>query len=273
MAGLDWSSLRCYSSSGEASAPEDYHWLSALAGYKPVIEYCGGELSFEPAGHRIVKQQTTGEFECFLWLKGVRHETMLSANDQVEQRDDYEQCKTLSQCPRPGTEIGGGFLSGTLLQPQALSAFSTPTIGTRLALLAPDGHQSVHGRCTTSYESAVRFTLSCSSSVSCDLHPCWYAQRQHCTNRKYVSSALRRVAFVVCKGLTALMRATAHACSHMVARSQPRSSCGRAGAGATAAGLLADAAQPRPLGCILRGVHMCKSAAYMLALSQHRLYR
>ena len=45
MAGLDWSSLRCYSSSGEASAPEDYHWLSALAGYKPVIEYCGGELA------------------------------------------------------------------------------------------------------------------------------------------------------------------------------------------------------------------------------------
>ena len=44
MAGLDWSSLRCYSSSGEASASDDYHWLSALAGYKPVIEYCGGAL-------------------------------------------------------------------------------------------------------------------------------------------------------------------------------------------------------------------------------------
>ena len=45
MAGLDWSSLRCYSSSGEASAPDDYHWLSSLAGYKPVIEYCGGQLA------------------------------------------------------------------------------------------------------------------------------------------------------------------------------------------------------------------------------------
>ena len=45
-----------------------------------------------------------------------------------------------------GTEIGGGFLSGTLLQPQAPSTFSTPTVGTQLALLAPDGRQSLHGR-------------------------------------------------------------------------------------------------------------------------------
>lgn len=30
------------SSTGEASAPDDYLWLMARAGYKPVIEYCGG---------------------------------------------------------------------------------------------------------------------------------------------------------------------------------------------------------------------------------------
>ena len=57
--GLEWGALRCFSSTGEASSPEDYHWLVARGGYKPVMEYCGG------------------------------------------------------------TEIGGGFLSGTLLQPQA----------------------------------------------------------------------------------------------------------------------------------------------------------
>ena len=57
--GLEWGALRCFSSTGEASSPEDYHWLMARGGYKPVIECCGG------------------------------------------------------------TEIGGGFLSGTLLQPQA----------------------------------------------------------------------------------------------------------------------------------------------------------
>ncbi len=41
------SALRCSypllcSSTGEASAPDDYLWLMARAGYKPVIEYCGG---------------------------------------------------------------------------------------------------------------------------------------------------------------------------------------------------------------------------------------
>lgn len=85
MKGLDWSSLQCFSSSGEASAPEDYHWLaSRVLGYRPVIEYCGG------------------------------------------------------------TEIGGGFLSGTLLQPQAASAFSTPTLGCDLVLMLPNGQQSAH---------------------------------------------------------------------------------------------------------------------------------
>lgn len=32
MAGLDWGCIRCFSSSGEASNPEDYHWLMARAG-------------------------------------------------------------------------------------------------------------------------------------------------------------------------------------------------------------------------------------------------
>jgi acetyl-CoA synthetase len=41
-AGLDWSAIRCFSSTGEASNPEEMHWLMSRAGYKPVIEYCGG---------------------------------------------------------------------------------------------------------------------------------------------------------------------------------------------------------------------------------------
>lgn len=48
MAGLDWGAVRCFSSTGEASAPEDYLWLMARAGYKPVIEYCGGALRALP---------------------------------------------------------------------------------------------------------------------------------------------------------------------------------------------------------------------------------
>jgi acyl-coenzyme A synthetase/AMP-(fatty) acid ligase len=43
MAGLDWSSLRCLSSTGEASTAEDSLWLSARGGHAaPVVEYIGG---------------------------------------------------------------------------------------------------------------------------------------------------------------------------------------------------------------------------------------
>jgi acetyl-CoA synthetase len=39
---VDWSGLRAYSSTGEASNADDYLWLMARAEYKPVVEYCGG---------------------------------------------------------------------------------------------------------------------------------------------------------------------------------------------------------------------------------------
>lgn len=80
MAGINWASIKCFSSTGEASAPEEYHWLmSRVAGYRPVIEYCGG------------------------------------------------------------TELGGGYMSCSLLQPQCPSTFSMPTFGSRVALQTPEG--------------------------------------------------------------------------------------------------------------------------------------
>ncbi|MXV82826.1 AMP-binding protein [Candidatus Poribacteria bacterium] len=42
MHGLDWQSIRAFSSTGECSNPEEMLYLMSLAGYKPVIEYCGG---------------------------------------------------------------------------------------------------------------------------------------------------------------------------------------------------------------------------------------
>ncbi|KAG1671365.1 hypothetical protein FOA52_002975 [Chlamydomonas sp. UWO 241] len=42
MAGLEWPRLRCFSSTGEASSPEEYAWLASQFRYRPVIEYCGG---------------------------------------------------------------------------------------------------------------------------------------------------------------------------------------------------------------------------------------
>ena len=42
-----------------------------------------------------------------------------------------------------GTEIGGGFVTGSLLQPQSLAAFSTPALGCRLFILGTDGYPLV----------------------------------------------------------------------------------------------------------------------------------
>ncbi|KAJ6411507.1 hypothetical protein OIU84_008142 [Salix udensis] len=78
--GYDWSAIRCFASTGEASSVDEYLWLMGQARYKPIIEYCGG------------------------------------------------------------TEIGGGFISGSLLQPQSLAAFSTPAMGCSLFILGDDGH-------------------------------------------------------------------------------------------------------------------------------------
>jgi acetyl-CoA synthetase len=42
MRGLDWSRVTRFSSTGECSSADDMLYLMSLAGYKPVIEYCGG---------------------------------------------------------------------------------------------------------------------------------------------------------------------------------------------------------------------------------------
>ena len=72
----NWTSVRKFSSTGEASDPDNYLWLaSRVPGYAPVIEYCGG------------------------------------------------------------TEIGGSFLSSTMVQPNVPSMFSSPVLGSQLWLL------------------------------------------------------------------------------------------------------------------------------------------
>ena len=40
--GLDWSAVSRFSSTGEASNPDDMAWLMHVSGDKPVLEYCGG---------------------------------------------------------------------------------------------------------------------------------------------------------------------------------------------------------------------------------------
>jgi len=84
-AGIDWSSIKCFSSTGECSNADDYAWLMAQAGNRPIIEYCGG------------------------------------------------------------TEIGGGYLTGTLLQPAIPATFTTPALGIDFVILDEEGKPTNNG--------------------------------------------------------------------------------------------------------------------------------
>lgn len=78
MEKFNWSHIKCYSSTGECSNPEDMSYLMDLAGNKPVIEYCGG------------------------------------------------------------TETGGGYISGTIVQAAVPGTFTSPALGGAFYILNED---------------------------------------------------------------------------------------------------------------------------------------
>jgi acetyl-CoA synthetase len=78
MHGMDWSHIKAFSSTGECSNPQDMLFLMSLAGYKPIIEYCGG------------------------------------------------------------TEIGGAYITGTLVQSCIPSTFTTAALGLDFVILDAD---------------------------------------------------------------------------------------------------------------------------------------
>ena len=75
MEACNWRKIKCFSSTGECSNPEDMSYLMHLAGNKPIIEYCGG------------------------------------------------------------TETGGGYITGSLLQNGKPGLFSTPALGSEFLIL------------------------------------------------------------------------------------------------------------------------------------------
>jgi acetyl-CoA synthetase len=85
MENLNWSSIKCFSSTGEVSNPEEMKYLMQLANNKPVIEYCGG------------------------------------------------------------TEIGGGYVTSTVVQPNIASTFSTQALGGSFVLLNENHKKSTKG--------------------------------------------------------------------------------------------------------------------------------
>ncbi len=85
MEGLKWSSIKAFSSTGECSNPQDMLFLMSLAGYKPIIEYCGG------------------------------------------------------------TEIGGGYITGTVLQPCIPATFTTAALGLDFVILDAEDRPANRG--------------------------------------------------------------------------------------------------------------------------------
>lgn len=85
MEGLNWSRIRVFSSTAEPSDPDEMLYLMHLAGYKPIIEYCGG------------------------------------------------------------TEIGGGYITGTVVQPASPGTFSTPSMGLDFHVLDAEGRPATRG--------------------------------------------------------------------------------------------------------------------------------
>ena len=85
MEGLDWSAIQVFTSTGECSNAADMLYLMSLAGYRPVIEYCGG------------------------------------------------------------TEIGGGYITGTVTLPSSPATFNTPALGLDFVILDEHGAPADNG--------------------------------------------------------------------------------------------------------------------------------
>ncbi|KAL3321341.1 hypothetical protein AABB24_039129 [Solanum stoloniferum] len=63
MKGLDWTRIRMFASTGEASNVDDDLWLSSRVYYKPIIECCGGtELSSSYIMGSLLQPQAFGAF-------------------------------------------------------------------------------------------------------------------------------------------------------------------------------------------------------------------
>ncbi|KAI3905545.1 hypothetical protein MKX01_036454 [Papaver californicum] len=63
MDGLDWTQIRLFASTGEASSVDDDLWLSSRSYYKPIIECCGGtELSSSYILGSLLQPQAFGAF-------------------------------------------------------------------------------------------------------------------------------------------------------------------------------------------------------------------
>ncbi|KAL3691862.1 hypothetical protein R1sor_005513 [Riccia sorocarpa] len=86
MRGFDWSAIRCFSSTGEASSMDDDLWLMSTVGYKaPVLECCGGtELAAAYIGGSFMQPQALANFSIYSMMSQV---VILDENGNVYPED------------------------------------------------------------------------------------------------------------------------------------------------------------------------------------------
>lgn len=98
----------------------------ARAGYKPVIEYCGGTLESPP------KERC---FSLGMQPRAVPQRLLVALTHCTILAPAHQPTLHRTTLPCAGTELGGAYFSGSPLQPQSPSTFSTPTVGHRPVIL------------------------------------------------------------------------------------------------------------------------------------------
>ncbi|KAG6745874.1 hypothetical protein POTOM_050384 [Populus tomentosa] len=121
MLGVIPSIVRIWKSANSTSG---YDWSAirlCIVGFSPVTDSRYIHYGLVKYGSCFASTGEASSVDEYLWLMG-----------RAQYKPIIEYCG--------GTEIGGGFVSGSLLQPQSLAAFSTPAMGCSLFILGDDGH-------------------------------------------------------------------------------------------------------------------------------------
>lgn len=151
----DWGSLRLMASTGEASAPEDYSWLSSRARYVPVIEFCGGtEVGSAYASGTLLQSWSPSTFTTP--TLGCDFVLMVSDPSSEASFDGENDLNSARQSPHGSTEACSGEL-----------ALVPPILGSsqRLFVLG-DEEEGRRRHWKTYYQGMPRLAHSLSSSSS-----------------------------------------------------------------------------------------------------------
>lgn len=124
-----------------------YEGLPSGRGFAEFVNNAGvGMLGVVPSLVRVWRD--SGACDAVDWSRI----NTISSTGEPSNRHDYLWLMSLTGYRAPvieycgGTEIGGGYLTGTVIQPASPATFSTSALGMDLAILDDDGHPVVDGQ-------------------------------------------------------------------------------------------------------------------------------